>query len=225
MHPILPCSQVALEFGKPMVISPDDVNSDAFKFDEYAEVKRLTGCLEEKMRDVTLNASDFGTIKIARSMRRLYLNTPGSIAANEEVRLTQHIIDMLEKPSVKEEQQQKIADVRAKVEKYREELGRLRMKDQEIILPVEKKNSLLQVFLERALYLLVLLPLATPGIVLHFPYYFVGTFGLCWHCICMPKTDNVDVMRTCSIQDERLGRVCRVQVPVQDLCRGVRSCP
>lgn len=165
---------MALEFGKPMVISPDDVNSDAFKFDEYAEVKRLTGCLEEKMRDVTLNASDFSTIKIARSMRRLYLNTPGSIAANEEVRLTQHIIDMLEK-TPGEVQQKKIADVREKVEQYRDELERLRMKDQEIILPVEKKDSLFQVFLERALYLLVLLPLATPGIVLHFPYYFIGT--------------------------------------------------
>lgn len=162
-----------------MTITPDDVNSEAFKTDEFAEVKRLTQCLEEKMHGVTLNASDFSTIKIARSMRRLFLNTPGSIAANEEVRLTQHIIDMLEKPPSDDEgddQLKRVAAIRAKVEKYRDELERLRMKDQEVILPIEKEDSAFQIFFERALYLLVLLPLASPGIVLHFPYYFIGVY-------------------------------------------------
>ncbi|KAL4095971.1 hypothetical protein PRIC1_009338 [Phytophthora ramorum] len=168
-------SQMTLEFGPPMLITPDLVQSDAFQEDEHSEVKRLTHELEERMHDVTLNASDFSTIHAARMMRRLYLNTPGSIDANKEVRLTQYIINMLEQEPRDDEQKKRIATIQEKVLRYKDELDRLRLKDQEVNLPVPKEQSLLQLFLERILYLLVLLPLATPGLLLNFPYYFIGT--------------------------------------------------
>ncbi|RLN88216.1 hypothetical protein BBJ28_00008526 [Nothophytophthora sp. Chile5] len=168
-------SQMTLEFGPPMMVTPEMVQTEAFQQDEHSEVKRLTHVLEERMHDVTLNASDFSTIRVARMMRRLYLNTPGSIDANKEVRLTQHIINMLEKEPRDENQQKQIAAIREKVQRYKDELDRLRLKDQEVILPIPKEQSLLQMFLERVLYILVLLPLATPGLLLNFPYYFIGT--------------------------------------------------
>ncbi|KAG7400264.1 hypothetical protein PHYBOEH_006401 [Phytophthora boehmeriae] len=168
-------SSMTLEFGPPMMITPDMVSSEAFQQDERGEVKRLTLELEEKMHSVTLNASDFGTIHAARMMRRLYLNTPGSIDANKEVRLTQYIINMLEQTPRDEEQEKQIATIREKVLRYKDELDRLGLKDQEVNLPVPKEQSLLQLFLERILYLLVLLPLATPGLLLNLPYYFIGT--------------------------------------------------
>uniref|UniRef100_K3W780 Phospholipid/glycerol acyltransferase domain-containing protein n=1 Tax=Globisporangium ultimum (strain ATCC 200006 / CBS 805.95 / DAOM BR144) TaxID=431595 RepID=K3W780_GLOUD len=166
-------SQVMLEFGTPLMITPEDINSDAFKEDDHAEVKRLTQLLEDKMHAVTLNASDFSTIRIARVMRRLFLNTPGSIDANKEVRLTQHIINLLESNPEDAAKKAEIDEVRAKVAKYKRELDKLRLKDQDILLPIQK-NSVLQLFLERVMYLLVLLPLATPGFLLNFPYYFIG---------------------------------------------------
>ncbi|KAE9042613.1 hypothetical protein PR003_g6445 [Phytophthora rubi] len=168
-------SQMTLEFGPPMMITPGMVQSEAFQQDEHSEVKRLTHELEERMHDVTLNASDFSTIHAARLMRRLYLNTPGSIDANKEVRLTQYIINMLEKESTDEEQNERVAAIREKVLRYKKQLEKLSLKDQEVNLPVRKEQSLLQLFLERILYLLVLLPLATPGLLLNFPYYFIGT--------------------------------------------------
>ncbi|KAJ8571302.1 hypothetical protein ON010_g5532 [Phytophthora cinnamomi] len=167
-------SQMTLEFGPPMVITPDMVQSEAFQQDEHSEVKRLTHELEERMHDVTLNASDFSTIHAARMMRRLYLNTPGTIDANKEVRLTQYIINMLEKEPKDEEQKERVAAIRKKVMRYKEQLEKLRLKDQEVNLPMPKEQSLLQLFLGRILYLLVLLPLATPGLLLNFPYYFIG---------------------------------------------------
>lgn len=163
-------SQVTLEFGTPLVITPDEINAEPYQTDQFAQVKQWMNQLEDKMHSVTLNASDFDTIRVARGMRRLFLNTPGSIAANKEVRLTQFIVDMLEKHAEKPT----IASVRSKVEAYMDELERLRMKDQEVGLPVDKKQSLLQLFVERVMYLLVLLPLATPGILLYLPYYFIG---------------------------------------------------
>ncbi|KAG6963468.1 hypothetical protein JG688_00008127 [Phytophthora aleatoria] len=168
-------SQMTLEFGPPMVITPDMVQSQSFQQDEHSEVKRLTLELEERMHDVTLNASDFSTIHAARMMRRLYLNTPGSIDANKEVRLTQYIINMLEKEPQDDEQKERIETIRDKVLRYKEQLEKLQLKDQEVSLPVPKEQSLLKLFLERILYLLVLLPLATPGLLLNFPYYFIGT--------------------------------------------------
>ncbi|UIZ26075.1 hypothetical protein KXD40_002009 [Peronospora effusa] len=168
-------SQVTLEFGPPMIITPDMVQHEDFQNDEHTVVKRLTLELGERMRDVTLNASDFTTIHAARMMRRLYLNTPGTIDANKEVRLTQYIINMLEKESQDDEQKEQIAMIRDKVLRYKEQLEKLRLKDQEVNLPVPKEQSLLQLFLERIMYLLVLIPLATPGLLLNFPYYFIGT--------------------------------------------------
>lgn len=167
-------SQMTLEFGPPMAITPEMVQSDAFQQDEHREVKRLTRVLEERMHDVTLNASDFSTIHAARMMRRLYLNTPGTIDAIQEVRLTQYIITMLEEEPRNEEQKERIQTIRDKVLRYKEQLEKLRLKDQEVTLSVPTEQSLMKLFLERVLYLLVLLPLATPGLLLNLPYYFIG---------------------------------------------------
>ncbi|TDH73051.1 uncharacterized protein CCR75_009820 [Bremia lactucae] len=169
-------SQVALEFGPPMMITPDMVQSEAFQKDEHSEVKRLTRELEERMYDVTLNASDFSTIYAAQMMRRLYLSSRGTVDAIKEVRLTQHIIRMLEVKPQNDNQKKRIATIREKVLQYKEKLEKLRLKDQEVILSEFKEQSLIRLFLERILYLLVLLPLATPGLLLNFPYYFIGTF-------------------------------------------------
>lgn len=168
-------SQVMLEFGTPLVITPEDVHSEAFTQDDHAEIKRFTHLLEDKMHAITLNASEFSTIRVARVMRRLFLNTPGSIDANKEVRLTQHIINLLERPvdPAQPEKHVQVETIRAKVAKYKDDLEKLRIKDQDILLPIQK-TSALQLFLERVLYLLVLLPLATPGLLINFPYYFIG---------------------------------------------------
>lgn len=170
-------SQVTLEFGPPMTITPAMVQSEEFQNNEHGEVKRLTLELEDRMHGVTLNASDFTTIHAARMMRRLYLNTPGSIDTSKEVRLTQYIINMLEKEPHDEEQKMRIDAIRDKVLRYKAQLEKLHLKDQEMIVPILKKKPLLQLFLERVVYLLVLLPLATPGLLLNLPYYFIG--GLC----------------------------------------------
>lgn len=164
-----------LEFGTPLVITPEDVQSETFKKDDHAEIKRFTHLLEDKMHAITLNASEFSTIRVARVMRRLFLNTPGSIDANKEVRLTQHIINLLERAEdpVHPEKKVQVDKIRAKVAKYKDDLDKLRIKDQDILLPIQK-TSVLQLFLERVLYLLVLLPLATPGLFINFPYYFIG---------------------------------------------------
>uniref|UniRef100_M4BJS6 Phospholipid/glycerol acyltransferase domain-containing protein n=1 Tax=Hyaloperonospora arabidopsidis (strain Emoy2) TaxID=559515 RepID=M4BJS6_HYAAE len=166
-------SQMTLEFGPCMTITPATVHSDEYEKNERSEVKRLTLELEKCMHGVTLNASEFSTIDAARMMRRLYLSTPGAIDAVNELRLTQHIINMLEKEPQDDEHVERMGTIQAKVLRYKGQLEKLRLKDQELKLSVPKEQSLMLLFLGRALYLLVLLSLAIPGLLLYSPYYFI----------------------------------------------------
>ncbi|GLD91715.1 hypothetical protein PINS_up000248 [Pythium insidiosum] len=125
------------------------------------------------MHHVTLNASDFTTIRVARVMRRLFLNTAANIDANKDIRLTQEIINMIERDTNDDATKERIQATFEKVKRYKDALDSLRIKDQDIVQPLEQK-SMLQLFMERALYLLVLLPLGTPGLLLNFPFYFLG---------------------------------------------------
>lgn len=125
------------------------------------------------MHELTLNAAEFKTIHIARAMRRLFLNTQAAVDPSQEVRLTRQIIKVLESEPQNETQSNEIKAVQDKVQKYVDDLERLRIKDGDILLPMPK-DSLFQMFLDRFMYLFVLLPLATPGLLLNFPYYLIG---------------------------------------------------
>ncbi|RQM27293.1 hypothetical protein B5M09_004373 [Aphanomyces astaci] len=66
-----------------------------------------------------------------------------------------------------------LTQLKADVSKYQHALDDLRIKDSDLLLDV--KESLVALAVERLMYLLVLLPLATPGLVLNLPFYFLGT--------------------------------------------------
>jgi hypothetical protein len=111
---------------------------------------------------------------MARIMRRLYLNPDESIEANEEVRLTQQIINMLENNQLTSNQTERMNTTRIKVERYQTALDKLQIKDQDITLPMQR-STLKQLFFQRVVYLLFLLPLGAPGLILNIPFYGVGT--------------------------------------------------
>lgn len=213
-------SQVMMEFGTPIIVSPSDVNTDSFSQNEYSAVKRLTHELEERMHELTLNAAEFKTIHIARAMRRLFLNTQTTVDPTQEVRLTRQIIKVLESEPENEMQSNEIKTVQDKVQKYIDDLERLRIKDGDILLPMPK-NSLFQMFIDRFMYLFVLLPLATPGLLLNFPYYLIGKSD------CLISTtirrDLPAFMSFCSSETQQRSWIRRVQVDVQDLRCSVRS--
>lgn len=205
-----------LEFGTPIIVSPSDVNTDAFSQNEYSQVKQLTQRLEERMHELTLNAAEFKTIHIARAMRRLFLNTQATVDPTQEVRLTRQIIKVLESEPENDTQSNEIKAVQDKVQKYTDDLERLRIKDGDILLPMPK-DSLFQMFLDRFMYLFVLLPLATPGLLLNFPYYLIGKNAL----FLVSLVENaLDLPVVCSSEAQQRGWIRRVQVDVQDLrCR------
>ncbi|ETV98607.1 hypothetical protein H310_08725 [Aphanomyces invadans] len=165
-------SEVSLEFGEPIVVDQSVIQTDAFRADERAEVKRLTGELQERMHRVTLNAHDFESFRVARTIRRLYCAEP--LHPKDDVHFTQQLVDLVEgKLTAKETETVVLTQLKADVTKYQHALDDLRIKDSDLLLDV--KESLVTLAIERLMYLLVLLPVATPGLLLNLPFYFLGT--------------------------------------------------
>lgn len=81
--PIVPCglnyinrhrfrSQALLNFGKPIVI--DDALLDHFRQDEQGAVVALTERISNDIRDLTINAPDWRTVRAMQIVRRLSTN-------------------------------------------------------------------------------------------------------------------------------------------------------
>ncbi|KAF0692900.1 Aste57867_16073 [Aphanomyces stellatus] len=164
-------SEVSIEFGEPIVIDQKTIQSDAFVADERAEVKHLTAQLQEAMHRVTLNANDFDSFRIARTIRRLYCAEP--LNPKDDVNFTQQLVHLVEgKLTTKETETVVLTQLKADVAAYQVKLDDLRLKDADLQLDITESLSTLA--LERLGFLLVFLPLATPGLLLNFPFYLLG---------------------------------------------------
>lgn len=163
-------SEVMMEFGKPMIIDENTIKSEAYLQDDHAETKRLTHVLEKKMYDITINAQDFDTIEIARDMRKLYLGRKIIDKTTEDVRFIQAIINSLE--NADDANSEKLAELKEEVRSYEEKLSELRIKDIDLVFPMEQKSAA-PLFFERLAYLLILIPLAMPGLLLSSPIYYI----------------------------------------------------
>ncbi|RHY29223.1 hypothetical protein DYB32_005330 [Aphanomyces invadans] len=125
----------------------------------------------ERMHRVTLNAHDFESFRVARTIRRLYCAEP--LHPKDDVHFTQQLVDLVEgKLTAKETETVVLTQLKADVTKYQHALDDLRIKDSDLLLDV--KESLVTLAIERLMYLLVLLPVATPGLLLNLPFYFLG---------------------------------------------------
>ncbi|OQS03115.1 acyltransferase, partial [Thraustotheca clavata] len=165
-------SEVTLEFGTPMVIDQASISSEAFMADEHAEVKRLTELLQERMHRVTLNGNDFASFRIARMIRRLYVGGP--LNPKDDVHFTQQLIDLVEgKLTTKETEQVVLNQLKADIVAYQAKLDELRIKDADLLVSMENE-SIFYLVMERLCYLIILLPLAMPGVIINFPLYIIS---------------------------------------------------
>ncbi|CAK4732356.1 hypothetical protein LEN26_018796 [Aphanomyces euteiches] len=165
-------SEVCLEFGEPIVIDQATIQTEGFRTDERSEVKKLTEHLQERMHRVTLNANDFESFRIARAIRRLYCTA--ALSPKDDVHLTQQLVHLVEgKLTTKETESVVLTQLKADVSKYQKKLDDWRLKDQDLALDV-KETPVATLAFERLAFLLVLLPVATPGLLLNLPFYLLG---------------------------------------------------
>lgn len=153
-------SQVMLEFGEPIVV--DEAWAERYRREPEIAVRELTEVLSESLKSVTLNAPDWNTLRFAQTSRRLYKPASATLTPAEYVDLNRRFIAgyVVDDPEVKA--------FRADAENYQARLDMLGLKDYQLRGEMSLADISRKVLM-RSLWMLVLLPLAVPGAILHLP--------------------------------------------------------
>ena len=171
--PIIPCglnyihrhrfrSQVLIEFGQPIAI--DERWLENYRQDEQATVVRLTGHLSEALRNVTLNAPDWKTLRFIQSARRLYKPSSKELSPSQYVELNRRFVDAY----LAEKDNPEVRVLQEDVENYQSRLDMLGIKDHQLRSQITPGYAFRKIIV-RCLTMLALLPLAIPGAILHLP--------------------------------------------------------
>jgi glycerol-3-phosphate O-acyltransferase/dihydroxyacetone phosphate acyltransferase len=153
---------VLLEFGQPSVVGDDWAAQ--YDRDNQGTVRKLTDHLAESLRNVTLNAPDWRTLRFVQAARRLYKPATAELTPGVYVELSRRFVDGYLKAADDPE----MARFRDDVEDYQSRLEMLGLKDHQLRKPVSPGKALSRL-VRRALTMLILLPIAIPGALLHLP--------------------------------------------------------
>ena len=155
-------SQVLIEFGQPIVI--DDYWVAQFREDNQGAARKLTDHLAGALTGVTLNAPDWRTLRFAQTARRLYKPSSAVLSPGEYVELNRRFIER----HLEIARDPEMATFQDAVEDYQARLDMLGLKDHQLRKSITLGDAFRKIIF-RALIMLVLLPLAIPGALLHLP--------------------------------------------------------
>ena len=155
-------SQVLIEFGNAVVIG--DAWAARYREDQQAAVRDLTDELTEALKAVTLNAPDWRTLRFAQTTRRLYKPTSARLTPHQYIELNRRFIDGWEDLQDDPE----LIAFRGAAEDYQAHLDLLGLKDYQLRSEISLAEATRKI-VARALRVLLLLPLALPGAIIHLP--------------------------------------------------------
>jgi 1-acyl-sn-glycerol-3-phosphate acyltransferase len=163
-------SQVLIEFGEPIVVDVEWI--DDFKSDAKATVHKLTDYLAEALVAVTLNAPDWSTLRFVQAARRLYKPATATLAPSAYVELNRRFVEaylrMAEEPEM--------IEFRRDVDDYQSRLDVLGLKDYQLRTTVSMGKTFRRLT-ARTISLLLLLPVAIPGVLLHLPVGWLAAYA------------------------------------------------
>jgi len=155
-------SQVLIDFGQP--ISIDEQLLLEYRQDAKSAVKKLTLHLTEALAGVTLNAPDWRTLRFIQTARRLYKPASAVLSPADYVELNRRFVEQY----LESRDDPELQMLQAEIENYQARLDMLGLKDHQLRQPVSLQKAFGKI-IARALMMLVLLPLAVPGALLHLP--------------------------------------------------------
>ena len=156
-------SRVHVEFGKPINAPPDLV--ELFPRDKRKATGELLTTLQAQLKAVTINVSDWSTLKFLHSFRRLYQPPEFCLETRDYLRLTRRLAILIHDL----EDDPEFMDFRTKVENYMDYCNALLIRDaQAATLANLKGNTISMGLLVRRLMLLfimgiILIPFAVVG--------------------------------------------------------------
>lgn len=155
-------SQVQLEFGEPIVI--DDDWLERFSDDSEKTVREFTEFLADCLRKVTLNAPDWQTLQFVQTARRLYKPGTANLSPGEYVELNRRFVNAY----LETADEPGVIEFRRAVEDYQSRLDVLGIKDHQLRKPISIGAAFSRL-LSRSIVMMLLLPFAIPGALLHLP--------------------------------------------------------
>lgn len=163
-------SRVLIQFGPPIVVGPEDVA--AFREGPQAASRALTDRLEAGLRDLTVNAPDWDTLRVLDGVRRLY--QPVDVTLEQRTALARRFNAVY--PTVAD-----APEVQALFLRVRAYLDRLRadgLTDRDLRRD-PRPGEALGKSLRHLTLMLIWAPLALPGALIHLPLAIaVGLAGL-----------------------------------------------
>ncbi len=160
--------RVLVQFGRPIVL--DATWKARFAADPRTAARELTEDIELALRALTLNTKDFDTLRVLDGVRRLYVPIERKLSLAEEAEVTRRLVAHWEaKRDVPE-----VAAFYREVESFLAILDALGLADHDLRKPVSRLDWSFRV-LRHALLLLVTVPLALPGLLLHAPLLWGAT--------------------------------------------------
>ncbi len=164
-------SRVLVQFGPPIVIGPEWTR-DA-RADEQGTVRRLTDEIEVRLRALTVNGPDWETVRFLDGVRRLY--QPSAVSLRERTELARRFNAIY--PSVKDDPE--VVALRRRIGAYLDRLREARLGDHEVRSRTAPSRALLRIA-RHLLFVLVWLPLAIPGFVVHAPVGLLAVYSSRW---------------------------------------------
>ena len=160
-------SQVMIEFGEPVVI--DKHWAEQYRRDNPGTVRKLTDHLANALLNVTLNAPDWNTLRFVQTARRLYKPKTADLTPGQYVELNRRFVERY----VELQDDPELQAFRKETEDYQARLDLLGLKDYQLRQPISLSGAMRKI-MARSLMMLLLLPLAIPGALLHLPVGWVA---------------------------------------------------
>jgi glycerol-3-phosphate O-acyltransferase / dihydroxyacetone phosphate acyltransferase len=163
VHPKRFRSRALVAYGPPITV--DDGWLQRFRSDERSAVRDLTTEIDESLRALTVNASDWDTLRVLDGVRRLY--QPEHVRLEERTELARRFNATY--PTVKD-----LPDVKAiyrRVEAYLDRLREAGLADRDLRRTIGPFEVVRKVLAHLAL-MFFWLPLALPGIPMFIPLLF-----------------------------------------------------
>ncbi len=164
-------SRVLVQFGPPIDLSKKTSSDEARGDDEGARegARALTDAIDAALRGLTINASDFATLRVLDEVRRLYRPPGLRVTLAERAELSRRFIEYFERLQARPDVHALFRDVAG----FISELRALGLRDRDLRRRISAGARLLRV-LQHVALLVVLVPLAIPGAIIHAPVLIVA---------------------------------------------------
>jgi glycerol-3-phosphate O-acyltransferase/dihydroxyacetone phosphate acyltransferase len=159
--------RVLVQFGRPLRL---DTRAARWAEDPRAAARELTADIELALRALTLNAKDFDTLRVLDGIRRLYVPIDRELSLADEAEVTRRLVAHWEAKKDAPD----VAAFYAEVESWLAILDALGLSDHDLRAPMSRMDWVLRVLRHVAL-LVIDVPLALPGLVLHAPILWGAT--------------------------------------------------